>query len=85
MVSLGLRERSRFWLDALGEESNHLRIERVGLGQAAHGSSVITNLTRVDDAERQPNTGQHRRDRRLEAAGRLQDDKDDGQSLEAAD
>ena len=32
-----------------------------------------------------PMPAKRRRDRRLEAAGRLQDDKDDGQSLQAAD
>ena len=73
------------WSHAFGEKGDHLRVERVGLGQAAHRAGEVADLARVDDAERQPDAGQGRRNSRFEAAGRLQDNKGDGQSAEAAD
>ena len=44
-----------------------------------------SDLARVNDTERQPNAGQSRRNSGFETASRLQDNKGDGQSLEADD
>ena len=72
-------------MHALGEKGDHLRVERVGLGQAAHRAGEVSDLARVNDTERQPNASQGRRNSSFEAASRLQYNKGDGQSLEADD
>src|SRR5215208_3449816 len=51
VTSLWLRERSCLWPHALSEEGDHLSIERIGLGEAAHGPGEVTDLARVDDAD----------------------------------
>ena len=56
------------WTHALGEKGDHLRVERVGLGQAAHRAGEVSDLARVNDTERQPNAGQGRRNSGFEAA-----------------
>ena len=66
-------------------KGDHLCVERVGLGQAAHRAGEVSDLARVNDTERQPNAGQGRRNSGFEAAGRLQYNKGDRQSLEADD
>ena len=53
-------KRPCLWTHALGERGNHLRVERVGLGQAAHRAGEVSDLARVNDTERQPNAGQGR-------------------------
>ena len=78
-------KRPCLWMHALGEKGDHLRVERVGLGQAAHRAGEVSDLARVNDTERQPNASQGRRNSSFEAASRLQYNKGDGQSLEADD
>ena len=62
---------------AFGEEGNDLGVERVGLCQPAHSSGEVADLARVDDTERQPDSGQCCSHARLDATGRLQDDEGD--------
>ena len=64
-------KRPSLWTHALGEKGDHLRVERVGLGQAAHRAGEVSDLARVNDTERQPNAGQSRRNSGFEAASRL--------------
>ena len=61
-------KRPCLWTHALGEKGDHLRVERVGLGQAAHRAGEVSDLARVNDTERQPNAGQGRRNSGFEAA-----------------
>ena len=64
-------KRPCLWTHALGEKGDHLRVERVGLGQAAHRAGEVSDLARVNDTERQPNAGEGRRNSGFEAASRL--------------
>ena len=79
-----LREGPHLRSHALSKKGDHLGVERIGLGEAAHGPGKGADLARVDDAERQPGAGEGRRDGCFKAARRLQDDKGDGQIAEAA-
>lgn len=84
VASLRLGQRSGRWSDAFGEEGDHLSVERVGLGQTAHGSGEVADLARVDDAERQSGRCERCSDVRLEAARGLQDDEGNREVAEAA-
>ena len=60
-------------------------VERIGLGEAAHGPGKVADLARVDDAERQPGAGEGCRDGGFEAARCLEDNESDGQIVEGVD
>mgnify|MGYP003558758655 CR=1 FL=1 len=60
------------------ERLDHLGVERIGLGEAAHGPCEVADLARVDDAKRQPGAGEGRRDGGFEAARSLEDNESDG-------
>jgi hypothetical protein len=58
--------------DRLGEAGDHRRVQPVGLGQPARGTSEGPHLARVDDRDRQAGRGQGRREADLHAAGGLE-------------
>src|SRR4051812_28369539 len=84
VAPLWFRQWSCLGSHALREERDHLGVERIGLSEAAHGLGEVTDLTRVDDAERQPDACKGRRDGGFEAARCLEDNESDGSILEAA-
>ena len=71
--SLRLQQGPGRWSDAFGEEGNDFGVERVCLCQSAHRSGKVADLARVDDTERQPDSGQCCSHARLEATGSLQE------------
>lgn len=54
VVPLWFREGSCRWPHALSEKGDHLGIERTRRGEAAHGPGEVSDLNRVNHAERQP-------------------------------
>src|SRR3990170_801781 len=60
------------WPDGLGELGQDLRIDSVGLGQAAGGPGKLPCLTGVDDHHRQPGSGQGSDQGQLNTTCRLQ-------------
>jgi hypothetical protein len=71
---INARQRPEFGSNRLGEVGQYRRVQGVGLGQLAGGLGEVTHLPGVDDDHGVPSGGQGRDDRRLEAAGSLQDD-----------
>lgn len=84
VAALRFRQRPSRGSEALGEEGDYLSVECVGLGQPAHGSGVVADLARVDDAERQAGRCKRCSDARLEAASSFQDDEGNREVAEAA-
>lgn len=74
VISLRLRQGPSRWSDAFGEEGDHISVERIGLGQPAHGSGEVADLPWVDDAVRQPGRCERCSHARLKAASGIQDD-----------
>ena len=60
--------------DRLGEMSDRLGIQAVGLGQSAHRPREAADLARVDHRHRQGSRGQGRGEADLQAAGGLEHD-----------
>ena len=71
--------------DGLGEMSDRLGIQAVGLGQSAHRPGEAADLTRVDHRHRQAGRGQGRREADLHAAGGFEHDERRGKRGQALD
>ena len=61
-------------MDDLGEVGQDLSIERIGLGQLAHGPGTVAHLAGGDHGEGQPRGGQGRHHCSLPSARGLQHD-----------
>jgi hypothetical protein len=62
------------WTNPITEERQDVRIDTIGLGQSAQGSRKVANLAWIDDANVEACATQGGGDRRLKAAGRLEND-----------
>jgi hypothetical protein len=65
---------ARLGPDLLGEASDDLGVESIGLGQAPGGSGEVADLPRIDHGERQRRRRDRRRDRHFVPAGCLDHD-----------
>ena len=70
-------------MDGLGEVRQHLRVEGIGLRQAARRLGEIADLAWIDHDHRQTNRAQRRHRTALVATGRLQHDQLRGQRAQA--
>ena len=70
---LGLRvsQRSHLGFDRLAKSRQHLRVERVGLGQLSGGASEVAHLACVDHCNCDPRRRQRTGDRDFQTAGRF--------------
>ena len=81
----GIRERPRLGTDVGGKPRQDVGIQGVGLREAPDRFGKVADLARIDDGDRQAGQRHRRRDIRLIAAGRLQDDQRGGQRPEVRD
>ena len=58
VLAVGISERTCFGTNAFGEQSDDLRVQRVGLGEPPCGPDKISDLAWIDDCERQTGAGQ---------------------------
>ena len=69
--------RSRWsWIDRLTEGGEHLRVDLVGLGEAAGSAGVVAHLAGINDADGDGGFMERRDDRAFPASRRLTDDVD---------
>jgi len=70
---LGLRvsQRSHLGFDRFAKSRQHLRVERVGLGQLSGGASEVAHLAWVDHCNRDPRRRQGTGNGDFQAAGRF--------------
>ena len=72
VLAVGISERTCFGTNAFGEQSDDLRVQRVGLGEPPCGPGKISDLAWIDDCERQTGAGQSGGYGDLKSAGGLE-------------
>ena len=64
-------QRPRLGLHGFGEESDHLGVDRIGLGALADRLGEVAHLRRIDDDQRQRSASNRCSRYRLKATGRF--------------
>ncbi len=78
----GIRNRADRGPDAGGEFGQDVGIDPIGLGQLAHRTGEITNLTRIHNHDRQSDRGQSQRHVMLISPGGFQNDQFRGKTCQ---